>query len=176
MMSFAEVENLIEIQGLALGVSQLHGLLSGYIAAAGDEDPCVWPVRCLGQSVQGGDIQRLFFDIQSGLSSLNFEFQPLLLADNEPLKEQVRSLVRWVEGFMAGLGLSGVSVERFQQGDLREVMADLADLTRLDIEHVQADDASEGHFLELLEYARTLALFVYTEFHFRADAASEAME
>jgi hypothetical protein len=58
-----------------------------------------------------------------------------------------------------GLGLSGVSERRFS-GEIREALRDLAEITRMDQQKMEASEESEEAYMELSEFIRVAAMLV----------------
>ena len=98
------------------------------------------------------------------LESQQFEFTPMLPDDETPLALRGRALARWCRGFLYGLALGGLDDSVAVSDEVREVLADLSEFTRLDVpDSTTESNASEGDYAELVEYVRVGVMLLHTE-------------
>ena len=92
----------------------------------------------------------------------DFDLELLLPDDDEPLRERSRALTDWCKGFLYGLGVAGRDATECLSEDAREVVADLAEFTRLDTDE-ESSESAEKAFAEIVEYLRVGVLLIYEE-------------
>ena len=103
-------------------------------------------------------------------SGLNLE---LLLADeDDTLAERSRSLAEWCQGFMSGLGLSGVKDEQIPS-ESQELIGDFYKIANLDADNENdKDDPDQGNdfaLMELIEYVRMGTIYIFEDLQGNVD-------
>ena len=98
-----------------------------------------------------------------------FELELLLADENGPLEERSRSLAEWCQGFMSGLGLSGVKQEQIP-AESQELISDFYKIARLDAAHKNdSDQGDDFALMELTEYVRMGAIFIFEDLQGNTD-------
>ena len=89
----------------------------------------------------------------------------LLLPDDDDyeLSQRVESLGLWVQGFLAGFGTQGRQADKKLSEDAKEMLNDLAQISQVASVDLEEDDDSENNFIELSEYVRMGAVYIFTE-------------
>ncbi|APZ43713.1 UPF0149 family protein [Acidihalobacter ferrooxydans] len=158
--------------GAELDPAEAHGLLCGLLAV----DVAAPAERCLAEVIKGVDpedanagvtrrlMEALIKQARAGLVDEDFEFQPLLPAMDRPLGERVRALAHWCEGFVAGIGLAGMSAQRAASlpDAVSEFIRDVGEIARVAFE-TDEDEDDEQAYAELLEYVRVGVVLVGDE-------------
>lgn len=172
---YQEVQKIVERLNKDVQVAELDGLVAGLLV----KGPSV-PVRKLMQALmdylvdsesfqpdalQQGFLVKLVAALAEHAQELHalddMEWVPLLPSEDASLAAQLGALAGWCAGFIHGcgiaLGADGGSVrDNDLPGNVHELLADLAEISRVDAEEVSGNDA-ESDFVELLEYVRTAA-------------------
>ena len=91
----------------------------------------------------------------------------LLLADEEDaLAERSRSLAEWCQGFMSGLGLSGVKDEKIPS-ESQELIGDFYKIANLDADDEnnieESDQGNDFALMELIEYVRMGTIYIFED-------------
>jgi uncharacterized protein YgfB (UPF0149 family) len=89
-------------------------------------------------------------------------FQPLLPTDDAPITDRTAALGEWCQGFLYGLG-AGVAVAdpASLQGDAAEVLRDMTEITRVDVDPADDTEANESAYAELVEFVRVGVQLLY---------------
>ncbi len=172
---YKELQELVSQLNKDVQLAELDGLVAGLLV----KGPGV-PVRKLMQSLmdyladgeqrqldalQQGFLVKLVAGLAEHAQELHaldeMEWVPLLPSEEASLGIQLGGLAGWCAGFIHGcgiaLGTDGGSVrDNDLPGNIHEMLADLAEISRVDAEEVSGNDA-ESDFVELLEYVRTAA-------------------
>jgi yecA family protein len=154
--------------------AQAHGLLSSRLAVAGADAGLDW----LQQVLEGTNesdalssecaamLNTLFQDTLQQLSERLSEFAPLLPDDSDSASVRAAALAHWCEGFLHGL----VSVdhgkalkERLARDPLADIIRDMLQLTRADIDEDSDDETNEVAYAEIVEYVRVAVQLTYEE-------------
>ena len=98
--------------------------------------------------------------VQLGDTDLGLEL--LLPDEEEALGERTAALAKWCEGFLFGLGLVGVEDTRLGDGELREFVQDVSEISRVTLDAGHSDEQEEA-YSELVEYVRMGVLLASTE-------------
>ncbi len=180
---------LLEL-GATVSPSELHGCLTGLLA--GDSD-------CDAESALHAASQLLDVDLHGELAALvmelhrltaeqledeDFDFYPLLPADDVDIGERTRALAAWCRGFLAGFARrAGESVQADAgsagggptdrgptdrgptglSGDSAEILGDFAAIAEAVVGDDEEDEDQERSYMEILEYLRFAALNVYLD-------------
>ena len=101
----------------------------------------------------------LFEDTRSLLASDDFEFDLFLPDDDVLLSEQVEALTYWCQGFLLGVGFTHATSDLSKE--VREILKDIIEFTKLDTEAEGEEDESD--FMEITEYMRSAVLLLRSE-------------
>ncbi len=169
-MTFDALASSLVPTGTLTNPAELHGMLCGRV--------------CGGQQLTDTDLlaaasETLHIDttlaqalmhtlvelntlILSELRDSGFVFQPLLPDDDETLDIRARSLAAWCQGFLTGLGLSGLAGETQLSADTSDALRDLAAIAQADPDPDENEE-NEASFFELAEYVRMAVLLVFAD-------------
>jgi yecA family protein len=176
--AYADVQRALERESLTTTPAECHGLLCGMFCAPEDTDEAAWLAEVCADAAARpeliGVLRELREETVRQLFGSQFEFTPLLPSDDAPLALRSRALGSWCEGFLFGLGLGGLHSGEQLLDDAREIMADLAELTRIEPEP-EPDAAAEDAYAELVEYVRAGVMLLNEELHRRAFPHSDSV-
>ncbi len=156
--------------GTLTNPAELHGMLCGRLCGGQQ----LTPAGLLGAACETLQIDKtLAQPLMHSLVALNtlilnelrdseFIFQPLLPDDDETLDIRTRSLAAWCQGFLTGLGLSGLAGETQLSADTSDALRDLAAIAQAD-HNPDENEENEASFFELAEYVRMAVLLVYAD-------------
>jgi len=154
---------------LGVSASELHGLLSGYLAGGAvlDERNVLGALELDGEAVAAGAddlglFARLARESVAGLADAELGFEPLLPADDRPLAERAEALVAWCRGFLGGLGLGGADAHAGLSDDAHEVLRDLGAIAASSFDYGNEDE-DEDALVEVQEFVRMAALMLFAE-------------
>lgn len=181
---FDDIANLLLEQGESCSPSELHGCLSGLLAAGeqgGAESALDDLNQTLGMDLHGelaDQVLRLYAVSLEFMEDDSFDFAPLLPDDSTELSQRLLALSDWCRGFLAGYARvtarSGTGGETLP-GDSTEVLRDFAAITQVGEDPPDVDEEdSEQHYMELVEYLRFAALNVYMDSRGRQEERQRA--
>ncbi|MEO8672124.1 MAG: UPF0149 family protein [Tahibacter sp.] len=168
-INHAELDLTLNQLQFGVGASDLHGSLTGFLCGGGVASARNWlehleiePGVDVSQADRQSVLDGLFRGCRSELEDAGLRFLPLLPGDEEPLTERADALVEWCRGFLGGLGLSGVDVERGLSEDGAEILRDLSTIaaSRFEYEDVEEDETA---LVEVLEFVRVGVLLLHSE-------------
>ncbi|MGM0525181.1 MAG: UPF0149 family protein [Pseudomonadota bacterium] len=116
-------------------------------------------------------LQQQAEEVQASLSDRDMGYQLLLPEDNAPLADRVQALAGWVQAFLVGFGVNQANVGN-TSGDLREALDDMIEISKLEFDVEEGDDAERAYF-EVAEYLRISAMMCFTELGRHEASASE---
>jgi len=149
VFDFDEFANHLLDQGVLASPSQLHGCLSGLLAAGAPPEP-EYGLDALTQAldlVMHGElasrIMQLYVVTEAALQDEEFTFLPLLPDDEEDIAQRTAALASWCAGFLAGFAYAA-SGEGKAEGvfseECSEALRDIAALAQAEA----GEDESEG--------------------------------
>ncbi|WP_443628098.1 UPF0149 family protein [Candidatus Njordibacter sp. Uisw_002] len=156
--------------------SELHGLLTGQLAAGVRVDAQAWlamvvshlDVQTLEDDDDKAELVALYDLVLEQLSAADFGFQLLLPEDDTELISRTESLGAWSSGFLSGFGLSFDHTKQSLSIEITDAMEDLANIAQVSFDVDDEDlegESAETSYLELVEYVRLAAMMVFAEFN-----------
>jgi len=121
----------------------------------------ILPEACLAS---GADpvLQTLYNATVAALSGGDMDFDILIPGDDRPIEERTQALTLWCTGFLYGLGTSAADPQRLP-GELGEIVRDLTEITRADVDASDSQEANEAALAELVEFVRVGVQLVFDE-------------
>ena len=144
-----------------LDPAELHGLLCGLLCADRTLTVDGWLARAaellddpdLAESAR--DVLSKFFEYgKTQLDDPDCAVTPLLPDDDTPLDQRTEALGRWSQGLLYGLGVSGIAQRTELSAESQEFLRDAADIAQADFDRVEATEADETAYVELVESLR----------------------
>ena len=168
-MNFDDVNDALFDAELAASPAELHGMLCGCICGGQRLQPDhIYKLACMLLDAEQEEIVPLadmllsLHDYAAGqIRDGDFVFQPLLPDDDTVIEQRVVSLGEWCQGYLFGLGQSGLTNETQLAAEIAEVLRDLASISQVGIDDGSDDD--EVSYTELVEYVRVAVLLVAAE-------------
>lgn len=167
-MTFDDLEELVIVAGGAGSIAELHGTLCGCISGGRALDSArlrriaADVLALTADAVANLPLQQLYRDAELGLQSENCDFAPLLPEDDAPLALRVEALAGWCQGYLSGLGQSGLAGGTRLSADVSAAMRDMAAIALADAQTPDSNQ-SEADFIELVEYVRVAAMLIFAE-------------
>lgn len=170
MQNYDELNGVLVASCVLSTASECHGILCALVCTNGFVREQDIRDHLLAQDVvihEDKCLQYLFSlaeDIAATIRQDDYDLQ-LLLADDDSMSDRCRSLVEWCQGFMSGLGLSGVTEEQLSS-ECRELISDFYNIANLDIDSKFDDDDyddNDAALTELVEYVRIGVLFIFED-------------
>jgi uncharacterized protein YgfB (UPF0149 family) len=155
---------------LDLSPAEVQGVICGLVCAGDASADVRWLGSWIGAvSLDEGhgaacrrQLLRIAQQTREQIEGEEGRFGLLLPGDEQPLAERAEALTEWSQGFLYGLGLTGVSEARLS-GQAREVMQDFAEITRMDLNDLEETEENEQALTELHEYIWVAAMLLREE-------------
>ncbi|MGS2722844.1 UPF0149 family protein [Porticoccus sp. GXU_MW_L64] len=176
-VDFETVADAFFNAGINESPSELHGMLCGRIAGGQKltDDTCMaaiaehYPEDADKFSAISEQLLALGKLAGEKLRDTGFGFELLLPDDDYELAQRLDSLGQWCQGFLVGLGLSGLSSDTQFSADAADALKDLAQIAQIDPAELESEE-SETNLFEVTEYVRMAALMVHSEVNTLASA------
>jgi uncharacterized protein YgfB (UPF0149 family) len=157
--------------GAVIGLAELHGGLCAALCAGGARAAERWLADCL----EDQDLDTVPAEVASLCDEIvraswqmliddALSFEPLLPSGDVPLDERVHELALWCHGFLAGMGSTAPDIGRSAgDAELREIFADLAEISRAGVGDEEAAGGEEADFslAEIHEHVRVSVQLVF---------------
>jgi uncharacterized protein YgfB (UPF0149 family) len=170
-MKYSHFQSALAAQSDGYHAAQWHGVLCGLLCAGRPTSLELWHRFADELSDQAAplitgmraDLERVYRDTSEQLEAEDVSLELLLPDDDTPLSARTEALGLWCDAFLYGLTAGGVSEDTELSVDSRELLKDLAEISRAEFSgsKVEADD--ELNFQELVEYIRVGVLVLNDE-------------
>ncbi|WP_417582376.1 UPF0149 family protein [Nitrincola sp.] len=167
---FDTIADLMISEGvLTLSPAELHGLMAGQLSAGARFDTdTLLKVLCELMNVNQLTDEKatlvfgsLYQITLAQLLDEDLGFRLLLPDDDQEISQRVDALSSWCSGFLAGFGM--YLGEQSMSDALREGLQDFAEIAQVSTDPDELDDEDESGLLELQEYVRMAALYIFAE-------------
>lgn len=162
---YEDFEDSIAVFDLPISVSELHGVMCGYLCAGALHEGEMYlralTVRQEKNSLTREAIRALFdvYDIsRQQIVNLDFEFQLLLPDDDAILSIRAQAFSEWCEGFTQGMTLAGIDYNELEDDESQEALQHFFEFADLDCQELDITEEDEKALMEVSEYARIAVL------------------
>ena len=168
---FELVANMFVEEGVrVVSPSELHGLISGHLAAGARLQPAMllqtacelMDVDALSQESSKVTLVNLYSATCEALESLDLDFMMLLPDDENEISQRADALGRWCQSFLSGFGLYGKHTDASLSPEAKETLNDLGQIAQISSELEDLDE-NESDLMEVHEYVRMAVLMLFTE-------------
>ena len=169
---YQEIADVLESAGAGGDASEAHGTLCGLLCGSSEDLPESWIENTLADgreeaSVAPVDAQALLARVyQATCESLGgdeMSFRPLLPGDSEAIESRLESLAAWAQGFLDGLAVRGLREIDDLDGEIREFLEDLVEISRVEADADDDPESSEADYSELVEYVRVGVQLIFDQ-------------
>lgn len=164
--SFTKLTTILQKIQPNCHVSQIHGLLCGYICAMAGNPIDFWEdvFPNTQKSRKGEEMLKELYELTyHQLSEFSFEFMLVLPDDKSDINVRAESLGLWCQGFLTGLEQSDVMARAAINAELKEAMDDIIEIAQLSFGDIASNDEDETAYFELVEYVRLSVLMIFHE-------------
>jgi len=170
-LDYDDVAEALRRAASPVDAADCHGFFCGLICAASFADQKIWVAEVFEaydpkdpqQAETCRLLQRLYEETLVRLNSPNLDFELLLPDEAAPLRERTESLANWCCGFLSGLGMGGIAPQDQLPEEVAELLTDLSQISRVDIDLDDSDEEEQFAFEEVEEYVRIGVIFVHDE-------------
>lgn len=166
-ISYLDIDSALKRLDLAASVAEVHGAMSAIACVIGDNSGYrLWQGRHVPEvdtAVANGDAlakesarlaEALYQQILVSLQDGNFAYELMLPNDDVELDLRTEAMAHWCQGFLLGLGFSGITdLQRFN-GELAEIISDITEISQVSSGHLDNSEEEEQSYAELVEYLR----------------------
>lgn len=173
-VTFPEIAKVMDSVGSAVPAAEGHGCLCGALCIAADYTLERWLeelVPAQEESVVTAamtpDVEQplrlLFWDTLRALRGDEMEFEPFLPDDALPLEQRTAALSQWCQGFLYGFGTARAIKPEDLPASIDEVLRDVANISRAEVDVGDAGEEEEQAYTELVEYLRAGVQLIHDE-------------
>ena len=171
-LDYERLRDSLAASGAVVALAELHGGVCGALCAGGPAAARRWVMDSLDDVELGASAAALADDIEEliGTSAKMLEdeelkFEPLLPSDDAPLPEQVEALAVWCQGFLSGVGSTGLAHGSVEGEALRAFLRDFAEISRAGLSEDEAagEDQPDFALAQIHEYVRVGVQLVFEE-------------
>lgn len=169
--AFELLANIFVEEGVqVISPAELHGLISGHLAAGARLQPAVllqtacelMDIKSFTQESSKVALLELYTASCHSLESMDLEFELLLPDDDDEISLRAEALGRWCQSFLSGFGLYGKHTDASLSTEAKETLNDLGQIAQVssDLEDLEEHEAD---LMEVQEYVRMAVLMLFTE-------------
>jgi len=168
-MTHRELQAVLHRIDSTVGASEAHGWLCGALCVREGFGAAEWLAELAddaGGPAAAGELPAfsdLHAETLASLRSGDSSFEPLLPDDDALLEDRVAALAQWCGGFLYGVGAAGANEAAAKSGDVAEILADLSEISRAQLEPGRGEDSGETDYVELQEFVRAGAQLAWEE-------------
>ncbi len=170
--SYQDISEALERIHIAADAAECHGALSAVICLNGADGQSLWlgsHFPQIEQQVSQGDaLAKQVADLLTGLYGAvskqllagHFEYELLLPDDDVDLELRTEAMAHWCQGFLLGLGYSGVTDPAKFSGELGEIIDDITEISQVTVGELEYTEEEERSYTELVEYLRVGVMLI----------------
>ena len=174
-IDYIAIEDALKRVDADAEAAESHGILCGMLCSAGRADINSWLKQLMGEvDLDTSDVLarettellgQLYKTTVEQLNDTEMGFQLLLPEDEDNLLYNVRSLSEWCQGFLLGFGLGVAKSEDSLPDEVKELLADFVEITKVGLDAVSEDEQDMESFMEVMEYVRMGVLLIQEILH-----------
>lgn len=166
-MTYHIVDTIITNIEPAVTAAEAHGMATGILCIDSRADAMTWLNELFQDTAplleeDKNTLLSLFEQTQELIDGEEFEFDLFIPDDSFSLKEQTEGLRDWSKGFLLGVGYS--TDETTWPGETEEILKDIVEFSKVDIDVAEEHDEEENALMEVHEYLRAAVMLFRTEF------------
>lgn len=173
MFNFDVLNNMLEVANAGSRAAECHGFICAQVCMSGNISQETVNEYLLGGVIDDRlidecqiKISEMIIDIAEQFSSPEFELQLMLPGDEMSLEVRGQALTEWCMGFLSGLGVAGLENTGVLSDAGKELIDDFYKISRLRTNGLDKyTEQGESDLMELVEYVRMGAIFIYDELH-----------
>lgn len=156
--------------GADQGAADFHGLICGSLMQKSDSSVTqalqrvmsVFDLDDIGLKQLEPLAQKLRQASRIQLEDDELSFSLLLPDDQVELPVRLSAVVKWCEGFLAGIGLVQTGSDALEEKSLKEILNDIKAIISVQTD-VDENDENENYYSEIVEYIRMAVIMLFTE-------------
>ena len=166
MFDFDPVQHALEDLGATASAAEAHGILCAMLLD--NAALPLWFGQILEDLPDKGDalaaeklalLEQLYEDTREQLNHEDFGFALLLPGESADFGVRLQGLAAWCQGFVYGIGVSGLADGDRLDDEARECLSDLLEISKLGDDEESSDEA-EMQFAEIAEHVRMVTLLL----------------
>jgi uncharacterized protein len=155
---------------LPIPVSELHGVLCGYLCAGAIAKGNAYLQALTAHSTDSltRRAARALFELyavsQQQMECVGFEFHLLLPDEHASLLTRAEAFSEWCTGFIQGLNMADIGAYELHDDEVQEALQHITEFSQLDYQSLQMDDEDdERSLMEVSEYTRMAVLHLHSD-------------
>ncbi|MCP3672962.1 MAG: UPF0149 family protein [Gammaproteobacteria bacterium] len=169
LMTYDELQKLLDDNQLFITVAELQGLLMGLYSAGLDFDDLSWKKQLLKQLATSDPLPEI---IDAELRKINsilcemitaniFGLDLLLPDDTSSTVARGEALGYWCQGFLLGYMQLTENTEESEE-DVADSLADMEEISNIDLDTIGSTEADEKSLFELTEHIKVTAQLIHS--------------
>jgi uncharacterized protein YgfB (UPF0149 family) len=165
--NYTEIQRVLAEERSLAEAAEAHGTLVGCLCAAIGYRFEDWLLEILpegrAEPMAAAALRQLYTETAGALEASDMEFELLLPEDAQPIDARTAALAQWCQGFLYGLGSSAIQDASGLPGEIGEIVRDLTEITRVEVDSGQSEESNESAYAELVEFVRVGVQLIFEE-------------
>lgn len=177
---YDSLDELLYLHQIAADAAEIDGFFTGHICVASRQSAnegmrALW--RHLDQPPPDAEpllnlLNGRHASITLAMLAGDFSYQLLLPDDEAPLSDRLTALAAWCQGFIGGLTSNGRLNDARMSTEVRQMVAEVIEISHLDSDNCEESEESERDYMELSEHLRCTAMALHAELATDSGAAA----
>jgi uncharacterized protein YgfB (UPF0149 family) len=170
-LNYERVERQLASADIESSGAEVHGILCGLICAGRDDAEARWFAELFDEATAAdllvrecaGSLKILYKETRVAVTGPGLGFTPFLPDDDKALMLRASAVADWCQGFLYGVGVAGLPSDHQFSEETQDALNALAEITRMDVEHLQGAEEDEEALMEITEFIWVAAMLVHSE-------------
>ncbi len=170
-IDYSQLQQQLQDAGSEPDAAEVQGMVCGLFCSGGAKVESrllaeLFPAGTGDDSAMQGcaeSLRQVVRDTRLSIAGGESGYALLLPPENEPLLQRATALRDWCVGFLYGLGLAGGAPEARMSTEAKEALADLTEITKLDLEELGDGEEDESALMEIAEYIWVATTLIHDE-------------
>lgn len=170
-LNYERVERQLASADIELGAAEVHGVLCGLLCSGYEDAQACWYGELFTANSDGdlleqecrASLDQLGRETEDAIGGPGLGFTPFLPDDTVSLRQRATAVSEWCQGFLYGVGLTGVAPGQQLSDETSEALNDFAEISRMDTQSLEESEEEEDALTEIIEFLWVAAMLVYGE-------------
>lgn len=170
-LNYEHVERQLASADVELSGAEVHGILCGLLCSGHEDAQVCWSGELLSGQDEGdllltecrNTLDQMYRETSIAIDGPGLGFTVFLPDDEKPVQQRGQAVSNWCQGFLYGVGLSGIDPEAQLSEETREALNDFSEISRLDVDALEDDDEEDDALIEITEFLWVAAMLVHSD-------------
>ncbi len=171
LLNYELVARQLASADVELSGAEVHGMLCGLLCSGREDAHVCWSGELLSGQDDGdllltecrNTLDQMYRETSAAINGPGLGFTVFLPDDETPVQQRGEAVSDWCQGFLFGVGLSGIDPEAQLSAATREALGDFSEISRLDVAAFGENDEEDDALIEITEFLWVAATLVHSD-------------